>query len=69
MTPSLPSQNLLVVNKDLMVVLLSLLLLLISENETLSPVAGVVAVILFGFIVTFVGTNGSPHSVVVCSSV
>lgn len=40
-----------------MVVLLNLLLLLISAKEILSPVAGAVDVILFGFIVTLVGTT------------
>ena len=51
------------------VVLLSLLLLLISANEILSPVAGVADVILLGFIVTLVGTNGQAPPVVVWSSV
>ena len=39
-----------------MVVLLNLLLLLISAKAILSPVAGAVDVILFGFIVALVGT-------------
>ena len=47
------------------VVLLNLLLLLISAKEILSPVAGVADVILFGFIVALVGTNGQAPPVVV----
>lgn len=51
------------------VVLLSLLLLLTSAKDSLSPVAGVAEVILFGFIVALVGTVGHAPPVVVWSSV